>query len=64
MKVLVSWIRELGGYVSREFHFITRAYRPRRSILVGGMGVLLWNEWRERRDNEPVVPALAEATAK
>jgi hypothetical protein len=24
MKILVSWMRELGGYVSREFHFIMR----------------------------------------
>ena len=24
MKLLVSWIRELGRYVSREFHFVMR----------------------------------------
>jgi hypothetical protein len=52
MKVLVSWMRELGGYVSREFHFIMRAYWSRRSIVlvVGGMGCSL--------------PALAQAAAK
>jgi hypothetical protein len=50
---------------------IMLAYWSRRSILlVGGMGVLassalfLWNEWREKRDSEPVLPALAEAAAK
>jgi hypothetical protein len=65
MKVLVSWMRELGGYVSREFHFIAQAYRSVRSILlVGGMEVLLWNEWREKRVSEPLVPELAEAAAK
>jgi hypothetical protein len=67
MKVLVSWMRKLGGYVGREFRFIMQAYWSRRSIVlvVGGTRVLAASVlFLSNGLREPVIPALAQAAAK